>query len=275
MKLATIRTDGSTRAVRIEDDAAVLLGQLDLNELLDQPAWRELARADGERIPLEGIDYAPVVPRPRKIICVGLNYRGHILEMGRDIPEYPAIFAKFTESLIGADDPIVLPEESDQIDWEVELAFVIGRTARRISESEALDAIAGFTVLNDVSARDYQFRSTQWLQGKTFEAMTPVGPWLVTTDELGDPTGRSLRVSCSVDGSTVQSETTGELVHGPLELVAYISRIITLQPGDLIATGTPGGVGIASDPPRFLQAGEILVTEIEGLGRQTNRIVGA
>lgn len=275
MKLATIRTGGSTRAARIEDDAAVLLSQLDVNELLDQPDWRELARADGERIPLDGIDYAPVVPRPRKIICVGLNYRGHILEMGREIPEYPAIFAKFTESLIGADDPIVLPEESDQIDWEVELAFVIGRSARRISESEALDAIAGFTVLNDVSARDYQFRSTQWLQGKTFEAMTPVGPWLVTSDELDDPTGRSLQVSCSVDGSTVQSETTAELVHGPLELVAYISRIVTLQPGDLIATGTPGGVGIASDPPRFLRAGEVLVTEIESLGRQTNRIVGA
>lgn len=276
MRLATIRTPGGTRAARIEGDIAILLEQPDLNALLDLPDWKSrAATSEGDHLPLAGIDYAPLVPRPGKIICVGLNYRSHILEMGREIPQYPSLFAKYTESLIGPDDPIVLPMESDQIDWEVELAIVIGTKVRRAGDDEARAAIAGFTVLNDVSARDYQFRSPQWLQGKTFEAMTPVGPWLVTPDELKDPSGMDLRVSCAIDGETVQSETTAELVHGPIGLVAYISRILTLNPGDLIATGTPGGVGIAFDPPRFLKAGETVVTAIEGLGQQTNRIVAA
>jgi len=275
MRLATLRTPAGTRAVRVDgpvDDAtAVELAAADVGALLAEPNWRELAAVHGGvRHSLAGADLAPVVPRPGKIFCVGLNYRTHILEMGRELPEYPTLFAKFPEALVGPADPVTLDPESAAVDWEAELAVVIGAPVRRADRAAAEAAIAGFAVLNDVTMRDWQYRSAQWLQGKTFEATTPFGPVLVTPDELPGGVRPTLALRCEVDGETVQSADTGDLVFDPVVLVEYISRIVTLHPGDVIATGTPGGVGHARKPPRYLADGSVLVTEIDGLGRLEN-----
>ncbi|WP_326823254.1 fumarylacetoacetate hydrolase family protein [Streptosporangium sp. NBC_01756] len=267
MKLATLRLPGRTTAVRVEGDHAVELDAADVGELLALPGWRELAASGGGAShPAATADYAPVVPRPGKILCVGLNYRAHILEMGRELPQHPTIFAKFPEALVGPYDDIVLPAVSQAMDWEAELAVVIGDTVRHASPEQARAAIAGYSILNDVTARDYQYRTLQWLQGKTFEATTPFGPVLVTPDELGE----GLALSCEVDGETVQQADTADLVFGPAELIAYLSEILTLRPGDVIATGTPGGVGHARTPQRYLGDGSRLVTRIAGIGELAN-----
>ena len=267
MKLATIRTTTGTAAVRVDDDGAVELGATDLGEFLARPDWRAAAEsASGARHELAGLDYATLVPRPEKVFCVGLNYRTHILEMGRELPEYPTLFAKFARSLVGAYDPVELPAGSEQVDWEAELGVVIGAEVRHATPEQAAAAIAGYTVVNDVTARDFQFRTVEWLQGKTFERSTPVGPWLVTDAEPGE-------ISCTVDGEVVQQADTSDLVFSPAALVAYISQIITLVPGDLIATGTPGGVGHARKPARYLAEGAALVTRVEGIGELRNAVV--
>lgn len=271
MRLATIRTIDGTRAVRIEEDGAVETGEPGLDDLLSRPDWREhAASATGKRHELAELSYAPLVARPEKIVCVGLNYRNHILEMGRELPEYPTLFAKYPEALIGATDEIQLAPESDAVDWEAELALVLGARVRRATEKEASAAIAGFAVLNDVTMRDWQYRSPMWLQGKTWEASTPFGPYLVTPDELPGGTRPTLQMTGSVDGEIVQKADTGDLVFDPVALVQYVSTIITLRPGDVIATGTPGGVGHARRPARYLTPGSTLVTEIAGLGRTEN-----
>jgi acylpyruvate hydrolase len=267
VKLATIRTTAGTAAVRIDDDGAVELGAADLGEFLARPDWRAAAEsASGTRHDLTGLDYATLVPRPEKVFCVGLNYRTHILEMGRDLPEYPALFAKFARALVGAYDPVEMPAGSEQVDWEAELGVVIGAEVRHATPEQAAAAIAGYTVVNDVTARDFQYRSIEWLQGKTFERSTPVGPWLVTDVVPGE-------ISCEVDGDVVQKADTSDLVFGPAALVAYISQIITLVPGDIIATGTPGGVGHARKPARYLAEGSELVTRVEGVGELRNTLV--
>ena len=271
MKLATIRTDGGTRAVRIDDVGATMLDHPDVGALLATDDWHERAGATGEVIHLAGLDYAPVVPRPDKIICVGLNYRSHILEMGREIPDFPTVFAKYQGSLIGAHDDIILPAVSAEVDWEAELAVVIGTSIRHGDLDDAAAAIAGYTVLNDVSARDWQYRTLQFLQGKTFESSTPVGPWLVTTDEPGARPGPDQRITCAVDGEVVQDATTADLLFDPVTLVSYLSTVITLLPGDLIATGTPAGVGSGRTPPRYLADGQEVVTTIAGVGELRNR----
>ena len=270
MRLATIRTPDGTRCVRVDGDTAVETGHRDVGVLLADPDWRAVAEAaDGPTHPAADLDHAPVVPRPGKIICVGVNYRAHVAEMGRDLPEHPTLFAKYAEALIGAHDDIVLPAASEAIDWEAELAVVIGSPVRHADPAAAEAAIAGFSVLNDVTARDWQYRTLQWLQGKTFEAMTPFGPELVTADEAG--TG--LEVRCEVDGETVQSANTDDLVFGAVDTIAYVSTILTLQPGDVIAMGTPGGVGHARKPPRYLTGGSVLTTSIAGLGACRNTCV--
>lgn len=265
MRLATIRLDDRTAAVRVDEDAAIELGTDELREFLSRSEWRsDAVAADGPRHSLDSLDYAPPVPRPDKVICIGLNYRKHIEEMGRELPSHPTLFAKFSGALVGAFDDIQLPKLSNQTDWEAELGVVIGAEVRHASVEEAAAAIAGYTVVNDVSARDFQNRTPQWLQGKTFERSTPVGPWIVVDE---GPPGS---VACLVDGEVVQQADTSDLVFSPTELVSYISRIITLVPGDLISTGTPGGVGHARNPQRYLVEGNELVTRVEGVGELRN-----
>ena len=271
MRLVTIRTGSGTRAGRVDGDRVVELDAPDVGGLLARPDWAELAAAGaGPSHALADADLAPVVPFPSKIICLGLNYASHIKEMGHDLPEYPTLFAKFPGTLIGARDPIQLPRVSEQVDWEVELGVVIGRRARDLSVEQAPAAIAGYTVVNDVSVRDYQRRSSQFLSGKMFERTTPVGPAVVTPDELPDR-GADLVVRCEVDGQVMQESRTSDLLFGPAEIISYVSEIITLEPGDLIATGTPAGVGAARTPPVWLRAGQVVRTVVEGVGECVNR----
>lgn len=273
MKLATIRTPEGTRAVRVDGDSLVDLGRSDVGALLAEDGWQDAAAASGETIGTAAdADYAPLVPEPRHTFCVGLNYRNHILEMGRDLPEYPTIFSKVSESLIGAHDDIQRPPETEAFDWECELAVIIGAPVRRASEEQAEAAIAGFAVLNDVTVRDWQYRTKEWLQGKNWEGTTPVGPHLVTPDEVGG-VRPALTIRTVLDGETMQEDTTGDLLFDPVALVQYLSTIVTLKPGDVIATGTPGGVGHARDPKRYMSAGQTLVTEVEGVGLLENAVV--
>jgi acylpyruvate hydrolase len=272
MRLATIRTGTATAAVRIDDASAIEISAPDVGTLLRDADWRTRAEAaSGPRHEVGSLDFAPLIPRPDKIVCVGLNYRNHILEMGRALPDYPTLFAKYSSSLVGAHDDIVLPRVSSSVDWEVELAVIIGVPARHVTIGDAPSVIAGYSVLNDVSVRDWQNRTLQWLQGKTFESSTPLGPELVTLDELEHP--ERLELTCKVDGELMQEAVTSDLVFGPAALIAYLSDIFTLLPGDVIATGTPGGVGHARTPPRYLQDGSVVVTRIDGVGECRNRCV--
>jgi acylpyruvate hydrolase len=279
VKLATIRVNGGTRAVKAEGDTVIDLGAADLGEFLALPGWRELAAAvsatdpGAVTYPASAADFAPLVPNPSKVVCVGLNYRNHIEEMGQALPEYPTLFAKYADTLLGAHDDLAKPAETDEWDWEAELAIVIGKPVRRVTGEDAADAIAGFTVLNDVSARDWQTRTSEFLQGKIWDSSTPVGPYLVTPDELRGGVRPELAIKLIVDGETMQDDTTAGLLFGPVALVEYISTIIRLNPGDIIATGTPGGVGAGRKPPRFLVAGETVTASIEGLGQTVNKVV--
>jgi len=270
MRLATIRTEYGTTAARLDGDVLVPLDAPDVGEVLAAGGLGR-PREGAAPVPAAGADFAPVVPRPGKIICVGLNYRAHILETGRDLPQYPTLFAKFADTLTGARDDLVLPSVSEKVDWEVELGVIIGRPVYRATAAEGEAAIAGYTVVNDVSMRDWQSRTLQWLQGKMFERTTPAGPYLVTADEVGS--APDLEVRCEVDGVVMQQSRTSDLLFGAAEIVAYASQAVTLRPGDLIATGTPGGVGNARKPPIYLQPGNVLRTWIEGLGECVNHCV--
>jgi acylpyruvate hydrolase len=268
MRLATVRTATGTRAVRIDGQQAVETGDADVRALLERPDWpAHAAAAAGPVHDVDGLDYAPLVPAPEKILCIGQNYADHIAEMGHEPPAYPTIFAKFAPALVGAYDDIVLPVVSDAVDYEAELTVVVGRPVRHATREQAQAAIAGYTVMNDVSVRDWQMRTSQFLQGKTFERTTPLGPCLVTPNEL--PQG-GWEISTVVDGETRQRSDTGQLVFGVLDLVVYLSTILTLRPGDVIATGTPGGVGHARKPPRYLTDGATVVTAIAGIGECRN-----
>ena len=272
MRLVTIRTANGTRAGRLDGDTVIELEDSDVGALLagGEARMKAAATATGPTHAYASVDLAPVIPNPPKIICVGQNYMAHIAEMGSSAPEYPTLFAKYTRALVGPRDDIVLPKVSDNIDWEVELAVVIGKEARHLTKENALDAVAGWTILNDVSVRDFQRRTQQFLQGKTFEHTTPVGPALVTKDEL-DAT--DLELSTIVDGQVMQQSRTSDLLFKIDDIVAYISQIITLEPGDIIATGTPSGVGAGRKPPVWLKPGQTMVTRVEGLGEQINRCV--
>jgi acylpyruvate hydrolase len=266
VRLATIRTRDGTRAARVDGDTLVELDARDVGEVLERGGVPQT----GTTHDLASADLAPVVTHPGKIICQGLNYRNHILEMGHELPTHPTLFAKFRESLIGAHDDIVLPASSRQVDWEAELALVIGTRIRHATTAEAADAIAGFTVANDISMRDWQYRSLEFLQGKTWEHATPVGPWLVTPDEVGG-TDPDLEIRCEVDGVVRQASRTAELVFSSVDLVAYVSEFVTLAPGDLLLTGTPAGVGHGMQPPTYLQPGQVVRTVIEQIGELENR----
>ncbi|TQC44924.1 FAA hydrolase family protein [Rhodococcus sp. WS4] len=272
MKLATLRRAGTTVAVRVDSDttATIIDGYADLSALLTDPDWKTVAANASGAIDLDGADYAPVVPNPGKIICVGLNYANHIQEMGRELPEYPTLFSKFREALTGPYDDVIVPSyAAAQLDWEGELAFVVGKQAYQVSEADAESYIAGYSVMNDYTMRDYQYRTLQWDQGKTFEKTSGFGPFLTTTDAY--KFGGTLVTK--LEGQVVQSTTTDDLVFTPAKLVEYISHIVTLQPGDVVITGTPGGVGHARTPGLYIQDGQTVEVTIEGLGTVRNTTI--
>ncbi len=271
MRLTTVRTAGRTRAGRVEGDEIVLLDFPDIRAVFEAGSPADVAAGGGERISFATADLAPMVTQPEKIVCVGVNYADHIAEMGREAPNAPTYFAKYSRALIGPRDQISLPPQSvsTHIDWECELVVIIGSEVRNASRPEAQAAIGGFTILNDVSVRDWQRRTSQFLAGKTFEGMTPLGPVVVTADELGD--GSGLAITTTVDGVIKQQSNTSELVFDAPAIVADLSTVMTLVPGDVIATGTPGGVGAARKPPEWLQDGSEVVCAIEGIGELRNQ----
>ncbi|GAA1482691.1 fumarylacetoacetate hydrolase family protein [Gordonia sinesedis] len=289
MKLATLRLTGGTVAARVDPTrvdpsaatdstdtqpadrgtATVIDGYADVGALLRAENWQDLAaNAAGPVIDLADADYAPVVPTPGKIFCVGLNYATHIAEMGREMPTHPTLFVKVADALAGPYDDVVVPDyAAAQLDWEAELAFVIGRTAYRVPAGDAAAHIAGYSVINDYTMRDYQYRSPQWDQGKNFDKTSGFGPWLDTDYQLGTP------IETRLNGEVMQSATTDDLVFGPAELVDYISHIVTLNPGDVVITGTTGGVGHARTPARYIADGDTVEIRIGGLGAVRNTTV--
>ena len=272
MRLATLHTLDGTAAARLDGDTYTLIeGCDDVSELLADPDWREVAAAaTGTTVPAAAADLATLLPAPGKVICAGLNYATHIREMGRELPTYPTLFAKFADSLTGPYDEVVAPAEDPMLDWECELGVVIGADAYRVAEEDAAGCIAGYTVVNDVSMRGFQRRTGEWLQGKIWQSSTPVGPVLVTADEF-DPADAA--ITTRVNGQLMQQANTGDLVFTAAKLVAYVSTIVTLRAGDLLLTGTPGGVGLAREPQVFLRAGDVVEVEVAGLGRLENRFV--
>ncbi|MDQ4213589.1 fumarylacetoacetate hydrolase family protein [Microbacterium capsulatum] len=272
MRLATVRIDGGTRAAVGDESGWVLLDEPDAQELVVSEGWRERAEAALRHPAREDVDPAAFgvpVPRPAKVFCCGLNYRDHIVETGRAVPEYPTLFAKFADTLTGPVDEIVV-RDTAKLDWEAELAVVVGSEVHRADKDEAAAAILGYAVSNDVSMRDWQQRTLQWLQGKAFDATTPIGPHLVTADAIDPKAG--LRITCAVNGETLQDGNTRELVFDAADLVSYVSQITRLQPGDIILTGTPGGVALGMEDPRWLRDGDVVTTAIEGLGELRNTI---
>jgi 2-keto-4-pentenoate hydratase/2-oxohepta-3-ene-1,7-dioic acid hydratase in catechol pathway len=213
------------------------------------------------------------IDRPQKIICVGLNYSDHAEEQGLDLPERPVLFAKWPNTLIGPGEPIVVPGISQKVDYEAELGVVIGQRVKGAAVENALEAVAGYVCVNDVSARDLQFADGQWVRGKSPDTFCPVGPKLVPASDLPDP--QALRIRAILNGETMQESTTANMVFGVAEIVAFVSEAITLEPGDLIATGTPAGVGAFRHPPVFMQAGDEITIEIDGVGTLTNPVTAA
>ncbi len=219
----------------------------------------------------EEVRLAAPVPKPGKIVCVGLNYRDHAEESGMAIPTSPIIFSKFSTAVIGPDTAIELPADSSEVDYEAELAVVIGRRARMVAAGDAMNYVFGYTNFNDVSARDLQFADGQWQRGKSCDTFAPMGEFIATCDEIADPHG--LRISFRLNGKPLQDSSTGQMIFRIPELIEFISRTITLEPGDIIATGTPPGVGFARTPKVFLKDGDVAEVEIEGLGVLRNPIV--
>jgi len=233
-------------------------------------AARAAGAADA-RVPLDEVTLLAPVARPSKFLAVGLNYADHVAETGLETPEFPLLFAKMPSCVTGPHDPIERPTVSDRLDYEGELAFVIGRRCRHVSRADAPSVIAGYTIVDDVSVRDWQLRTSQWILGKSFDTHGPMGPWLVTGDELGDP--HALSVRTLVNGEVRQESNTRHLIFDCYDLVETLSQVFTLEPGDVVATGTPGGVGNAMDPPRFLAPGDTVRIEIEGIGAIENPVV--
>ena len=225
----------------------------------------------GEYVDLAVNPAVAPIPRPPKVICIGLNYRDHAEESKMAIPEVPTVFAKFPTAVIGPGAPIVLPKDSTRPDYEAEFAVVIGRGGRHIPEAKWRDHVFGYTIVNDVSARDVQFATSQWMMGKTFDTFAPVGPWIVTADEIEDP--HNLDISLVLSGDVMQHSNTKNLIFGVPKLIAYLSSIFTLEPGDIIATGTPAGVGFARTPPRYLKPGDECRVRVEGIGELVNPVV--
>lgn len=236
----------------------------------DLDAVRRFVEVDADHA-LDAVELLPPVPDPARILCIGLNYAAHRDETGRPPTEHPTVFVRFPSSLVGHGQPIVVPTESPSHDWEGELAVVIGREGRRIPEAEAFDHVAGYSCFNDGSIRDYQHHTSQFTAGKNFDRSGSFGPWVVTADAAPDPT--ALRLVTRVDGEVVQDATTDLLLFPIPRLIAYLSTFTTLEPGDVIATGTPAGVGFRRDPPRFLRPGSVVEVEVGGVGTLVNPVV--
>ncbi|GAB3706082.1 fumarylacetoacetate hydrolase family protein [Mariniluteicoccus flavus] len=273
MRLATLRSATTTTAA-VSDDAAGdtwrAIDAPDLSVLFARPdrqALIEAGAASGQVV--EPIAFETPLPSPAKVICCGLNYGDHIAEVGREKPDFPTLFVKFADSL-RADGADIVVRDSTMVDWEAELAVVVGATLTRAGRDEAAAAIAGWTVANDISMRDWQKRTLQWFQGKAWDGCTPVGPWVVTPDAFDPAAG--VRVRCEINGEEVQNGDPGTLIFDAADLLSYVSTFTTLRAGDLVLTGTPGGVGLGMEPQRFLSDGDEVVTEVTGLGRLVNRI---
>jgi 2-keto-4-pentenoate hydratase/2-oxohepta-3-ene-1,7-dioic acid hydratase in catechol pathway len=251
---------------RLEGDRVVPMG-------MDVRRWlADGSTTEGEPLPLDSLELLAPVPRPRTIVCVGRNYVAHAHERGFDPPPEPILFPKFVSSVSAHGATIRVPPQAESIDWEAELGVVIGRRASRIPREDALDYVAGYTCMNDLSARDLQNRPGvgQWTRGKAIDGFLPMGPWLVTTDEIEDP--QQLRIMCRVNGETMQDADTSLMIFPVDELIAFVTETITLEPGDCIATGTPAGVGMARTPPVFLRDGDLVEVEIERIGTLATRI---
>jgi len=221
-----------------------------------------------------GARIGPCVGSVGKYVCIGLNYADHAAEAGMKLPDEPTIFMKATSSIIGPNDDVRLPRAATQGDWEVELGFAIGRTASYVGEAEALAYVAGYFTANDVSERDFQINhGGQWTKGKSCDTFGPIGPWLVTRDEVRDP--QNLRLQLAVNGATMQSSSTAKMVFGVAFIVSYLSRFMSLQPGDIVATGTPSGVGLGRKPQLFLKPGDRMTLSVEGLGEQSQRVIAS
>ncbi len=227
--------------------------------------------AAAPRLPLAGLELLPPVPVPGKVVCIGLNYALHAKEGGNPIPDYPAVFLRGATSLASPGAPLIRPRASERLDWEAELAVVVGRRARHVSEAEALSVVGGYACFNEGSVRDFQRKSTQWTIGKNFDATGGFGPEIVTPDEL-PPGADGLRIALRVNGETMQDSTTADMIFKVPRLIAILSEVMTLEPGDVIATGTPSGVGYARTPPRFLVPGDVVEVEIESVGLLRNSV---
>jgi 2-keto-4-pentenoate hydratase/2-oxohepta-3-ene-1,7-dioic acid hydratase in catechol pathway len=285
MRFATIDAIGGMRPVVIDGNQYISLRDADptipptLREALEN--WQHvqfiaeqlLRHGSSAREPLDGVRYAAPIPNPHKIICLGLNYADHAKEGGVPIPKEPVLFSKYATALIGHEEDIVLPPVSKEVDYEAELVVVIGKGGRNIPAEKGMDYVAGYTIGHDVSARDWQLKKDgkQWMVGKTFDTFAPTGPVFVTREEVPDPHGLAIRLR--LNGKTMQDSNTRQMIFPINQAVAYLSQVFTLQPGDLIFTGTPPGVGFARKPPIFLQSGDVVEVEIEGLGILRNRVV--
>ena len=232
--------------------------------------WSDFTPGD-EVIPEDKARFAAPIPRPPKLICIGLNYRDHAEEAKQPIPEVPTMFAKFPTAVTGHGHPIVLPRNSTKPDYEAEFAIVIGRRGRHVPEERWRDYVFGYTIINDVSARDFQMATSQWMIGKTFDTFAPMGPAVVTADEIEDP--HNLAISLTLSGEVMQNSNTRNLIFQAPRLIAYLSSVFTLEPGDVIATGTPAGVGFARKPPRWLKPGDEVRIKVEGIGELVNPVV--
>jgi 2-keto-4-pentenoate hydratase/2-oxohepta-3-ene-1,7-dioic acid hydratase in catechol pathway len=283
MRLCRFEADGATHLGIVSGPDTVIdltagglrppagLGSLFADERAGLLADRAADAGQSARLRLDRVRLVAPVPRPSKIIGIGLNYRDHAAETGQDLPTRPTVFAKFPTTLSGPYDPIVLPSLSSAVDYEGEFGVVIGREARDVPQDEALSYVGGYVAVNDVSARDVQNWTSQWTLGKSFDGFAPVGPFLVTAEDIPDP--QDLRIETRLNGVTVQSSSTANMVFTVAALVSELSAVMTLEPGDIIATGTPGGIGAAQHPPRFLRAGDVVEVEIERLGCLRNPVI--
>ncbi|MBK5293354.1 MAG: fumarylacetoacetate hydrolase family protein [Acidobacteriia bacterium] len=270
---------GSAQAGVVSEDLIFPLSGAGFSSTLDfitagAPALakaKEIVSAGQGSIALKAVKLLAPIARPPKIVCVGLNYRDHAIESKMEIPKVPTIFCKFPTAIIGPGDSIVLPKNSTQPDYEAEFAVIIGKGGRHIAAHRWQEHVFGYTNLNDVSARDFQMATTQWMMGKTFDTFCPIGPWIVTADEIPDP--HALDISITINGEVLQSSNTTHLIFRIPDLIAHLSSVFTLEPGDIISTGTPAGVGFARKPPRWLAAGDEVVVRVQGLGELRNPVV--